>query len=332
MILPTAVTFFEYLCRHMENRRQHTRHKVFRFEVKVASRETFRASYLRDLSEGGLFVRSQKPMPMGAQVAIELSPPDGGPLKLTGTVVRIEPPDAEQKGGGFGVKFDDLDAATTDALHAALRAYEEPPVDQAPTAEDVFLLRTQLADAHGAIEAYEETIALLRESEMEAVSKLEAAELDRATLARVAAELDLRALELEHERTRLHESLAGMQAQLEAMEEEAERLRHQSSSFDEEMIAAREMMQNTRAEHDVERDQAVAQVREKAKREQEASVAQRARLESELLELRQQLSAEGLHDMRSELRRLTGELDDEKLKSMSLEKALERFKNMGGRA
>ena len=296
----------------MDDRRQHPRHRVFRLEVKVASRDTFRASYLKDLSEGGLFVRSAKPLPSGAKVAIELTAPGASPLKLTGTVARVVPA-TEGRSGGFGVRFDELDAASMAALHALIASYL-PAVE---STSDLVALQTELSDARGAIEAYEETISLLRESEMEAVQKLENVEAERMSLARVAAELELRAMDLEGERARLDEALAQAQEQLGA-------LHAREAAFADEMAATREQLQH------VQHTQ-VDQVREKAKREHEAAIGLRAKLESEMLQLRQQLSAEGLDEMRSELRRVTSELDDEKLKSMSLERAIERFKLMGGK-
>lgn len=240
-------------------RRAHERHRVFRVEVRVATPESFRASYLKDLSRGGFFVRSAKPLPVGARVAVHLVVVDRPPLALTGVVVRHAP-------GGFGVKLDAPPPAQREALDALIReVVDAPPED----------LATALAEARGSIEAYEETLALLRESEAEAHQRAEQLELERRVLADGVRDLSEKLARLRNERATLTSLLTESRALL---------MKHAAPP--------------------------------------QAAVPE----QSEQL---RELTAE-CERLRAELQDATAQLDDERLKAMALQRALERFAAMGG--
>jgi DNA repair exonuclease SbcCD ATPase subunit len=264
----------------MIERRAHERHRVFRLGVKVATRDAFRASYLRDLSEGGLFVRSQHPLPMGSQVAIELAPPGHPVLSLVGKVVRREET-------GFGVQFADLEPAVKAALDALIAEYQEPA---APAEADGTALMAEIADLKGSVEAYEEELARLRESETALLEKLELAEAEKQVLEDVVTQLQSKAEELEYERAKMTALLSEAADQVSQLEE----------------------------------------VKSRGKKELDAASAQRAALTDELRTLQQQLEDGAFTRLRDELREVSSQLDEEKMKSMALQKALERFVAMGG--
>jgi DNA repair exonuclease SbcCD ATPase subunit len=280
-------------------RRQHTRHRVFRIAVKVASPEAFRASYLKDLSRGGLFVRSAKPLPNATRVVVALSVEGHPELALPGEVARV---DAD----GFGVRFDALtpeQRQAVDALIAACRARSPTPFT------DPTVLAERLAEATGAIEAYEETLANLREAESEAHQRAEALDLERGLLAGVLDELREKNAALEAERARLATLILETQRRLEVLEREARTAREAATREHDELEKTRASLVEAQREHTL-----------------------RLELEAELSRLRQSLTAmpDGAGALRAELQELSTQLDDERLKSMALQRALERFVAMGG--
>jgi uncharacterized protein (TIGR02266 family) len=278
-------------------RRAHVRQRVSRVEVRVASRESFRASYLRDLSMGGLFVRSRQPLPRGTAVVVELSVDSQSPARLRGEVMRQEhAPDGTPR--GFGVRFSTVDEDTRMTLENILRAHQQPQ-PWVPTGPEA--LDTQLAEARGTIEAYEETLALLRESEMETAQRLEAVEAERGLMESVAHEL---------------------MARVQRGEAEALALRAQMVQLTVELDAARQLVANAATEH--------SGVSHRMLAEFEAEQQKTAALDAEVQTIRAQLEAKDEGPLRSELQELSIQLDDERLKSMALERALQRFVEMGG--
>jgi uncharacterized protein (TIGR02266 family) len=197
-----------------EERRQHHRHKTWRVEVKVATPEAFRSSYLRDVSAGGLFVRSRTPLPIGSRVAVVLDV-DGRELRLSGTVVRHEP-------AGFGVRFDALDDEKRLQLEALAASSRTSAISAV----------ADLAEARGIIEAYEENLAALREAETAAVQRAELAAFEctvlQEHLQRVQRALD----EALAENARLARALAqGASSGAAAPASEVERLREDVRSL-----------------------------------------------------------------------------------------------------
>ncbi len=273
-------------------RRAAVRHRVFRIEVRVATFDSFRASYLRDVSTGGLFVRSAKPLPVGTKVMVQLKLAALEPVALPGVVVRLE-------ATGFGVRFSALNAAQQSSLEALLNLVQSPPLPtpapmasspSAEAAEQSANLSAQLAEAKGAIEAYEQTLALLREAEMEAVMRAETAELERRVLVDGMKELSARVASLEAERASLQTIVSTSQHLLQKERE-----------------VAKSAVARSEAEH--------------------AALQQ---LESELETLRASLGNEEVQALRREAQNLSQMVDEERLKALAMQRALERFIAMGG--
>ena len=134
--------------------------------VRISTRERFRHSYLKDLSEGGLFVKTDKPLPPGRTVTVDLLPPGWtDPLRLTGTVVR----NGGEGTAGMGIKFEGVDDHSLEALSKLLSEYTEavdeghepmpPPPEGAlrasggdPGQEQVLALQERLAQRESELE------------------------------------------------------------------------------------------------------------------------------------------------------------------------------------
>lgn len=294
-----------------EDRRQHTRHKTYRVEVRLATPEAFRASYLRDVSSGGIFVRSLRPLPKDTRVVVQLSVAEKL-VALPGTVVRVEPK-------GFGVRFDPLSGEQQAAVDSLVTSTSE----QAPEQN----LATQLAEANGVIEAYEETLALLRESEMDAAQRAEAVEAERATLVTLLKEADASLKHQAAECARLTDVLRASEKRLQTMEEELSRRARGERQRVEQLKAAQGVITRTTAEYQALTREFEQRIAERDSQEE----ALRANLESELKVLQQALAEQPVVEkLRDEVRELSSQLDDERLKSMALQRALERFVAMGG--
>ncbi|MDP1822245.1 MAG: TIGR02266 family protein [Archangium sp.] len=288
-------------------RREFVRQRVSRVEVRVASQEAFRASYLRDLSMGGLFVRSRKPLAQGTAVVVELSVQEQPPVRLRGEVMRQEhAPDGTPR--GFGVRFSMVDAETKQSLEQIIKAHQQPVE---PPAVDPAQLQAQLAEARGTIEAYEETLALLRENEAEALQKLEASQAECGVLVHLSHELQGRVQALEAERAALRGHVEGLVERLEKGDAELKVARSQAA------------LSSTR-------DDAVTRLIAEFEADAQRAAALRAELDAEVRALKNQLEAKGDATLRAELQDIAAQLDDERLKSMALERALQRFVEMGG--
>jgi uncharacterized protein (TIGR02266 family) len=78
----------------------------FEVEVSLESDSNFFVGLTRDISTGGVFVATYRPMAVGARLMLELSLPDG-PLRVTGTVLWVRE-HGEHAVRGFGIGFDAL--------------------------------------------------------------------------------------------------------------------------------------------------------------------------------------------------------------------------------
>ncbi|MDP3500565.1 MAG: PilZ domain-containing protein [Myxococcales bacterium] len=294
-----------------QDRRQHARHKTYRVEVRVATPDAYRASYLRDVSSGGIFVRSVRPLPQDTRVVVQLAVADKL-VALPGSVVRVE-------SKGFGVRFDPLTAEQQTAVDSLVTSTSEQAPEQS--------LATQLAEANGVIEAYEETLALLRESEMDAAQRAEAGEAERVTLVTLLKEADASLKRQVAECARLTDVLRASEKRLQTMEEELSRRARDERHRVEQLKAAQGVITRTTAEYQALTREFEQRIAERDSQEE----ALRANLESELKVLQQALAEQPVVEkLRDEVRELSSQLDDERLKSMALQRALERFVAMGG--
>lgn len=97
-------------------------------EVKVDYRTigSFMTDYAENISQGGLFIRTSLPLPVGERVRLRLMLPDGdAPFALDGVVKWVSTiREKEQHPAGMGVEFVDFDQEVQDKLAALVKAYE----------------------------------------------------------------------------------------------------------------------------------------------------------------------------------------------------------------
>jgi uncharacterized protein (TIGR02266 family) len=261
------------------NRRQHERVRAPRIQVRVASLDRLRALYLEDLSQGGIFIRTEKALPLGAAVEVELVPPESAPLSMSGKVVRIVSDDAakREKRAGMAVKFEGLSAAAEAALATLITRLREPPQERPPAPirapipqpealhdaqQRISALEMEVADLKGKIEAYEMQQRQLEEDEQTArrlaerlaQEKSEAvARADRATakaneeVQRLRREAAAASEAREMDRRRIDE-LESSRARLDELEEEVQELRESQGANESALDAERREHENTMAE------------------------------------------------------------------------------------
>ncbi len=83
-----------------------------RLRVDYERMNTFFADYTKNISKGGTFIRTQRPLPIGSQLVFSMTVPAlSEPVKLTGEVTWVMTPDqvkdpADEAGMGIRFLFD----------------------------------------------------------------------------------------------------------------------------------------------------------------------------------------------------------------------------------
>lgn len=108
----------------VEDRRANARIPIaLRVEYKRVN--SFFADYTRNISKGGTFIATARPLPIGTEFVFELAVPDlPEPLRLRGVVEwRVEAPEsgAEQP-AGMGIRFRYADTDEREKVHAIVEA------------------------------------------------------------------------------------------------------------------------------------------------------------------------------------------------------------------
>jgi CheY-like chemotaxis protein len=111
-----------------------------RATIEYATDLELQADFVENLSQGGAFVRSAHPPPLGTAVVLELKLPNGADLRADATVVFLN-------ANGMGVKFT-LDAESDAVLSAAIAQISARP-RRALVVDDDRLVCELLADALG---------------------------------------------------------------------------------------------------------------------------------------------------------------------------------------
>lgn len=105
------------------DRRKHERMPIA-MQVRYKSLDTFFYDYAMNISHGGIFIKTRRPLARGARVQVEFEVP-GTPSKILagGKVVRvILPGQDEHEPAGMGIEFEpisDKDRRMIDALWQA---------------------------------------------------------------------------------------------------------------------------------------------------------------------------------------------------------------------
>lgn len=116
-----------------------------RLHVDVTSGESFLFAYITNISEMGIFVHSESPLPIGTELRLRFTPQpraaegsaaehDGAALELDGMVVWINPLRAhgDNPNPGMGVRFSNLTPEQRERVVALVRtvAYLQDDVSQ----------------------------------------------------------------------------------------------------------------------------------------------------------------------------------------------------------
>lgn len=91
-------------------RRQYERFDTS-ISVDYSSGDTFLFSYIQNISEMGIFIRSDNPLPVGTSLELKFAPDGQAPIELLGDVTWINPyrPFGDNLNPGMGVRFRELD-------------------------------------------------------------------------------------------------------------------------------------------------------------------------------------------------------------------------------
>jgi len=124
--------------------RADTRHPLARpVKIRCKSWDKVQTLYTRDISRGGMFLRTTKAIEQGTPLRIVLTLPDERVLELEAEVARVvTAADADKRGPGMGIRFLDVDAkrqqledilASLPTSKAKLDLGEEPSTLRPPT-------------------------------------------------------------------------------------------------------------------------------------------------------------------------------------------------------
>ena len=103
------------LAERPDEKRIHPRAPV---ELKVDYKRvnSFLADYTKNISRGGTFIGTDKPLPIGTRLRFRISVPDVAvPINLTGEVAWIAPAGDEP---GMGIRFVDLEGEAREVFEA----------------------------------------------------------------------------------------------------------------------------------------------------------------------------------------------------------------------
>jgi type IV pilus assembly protein PilZ len=95
--------------RVIEEKRQHIRAPI-ELKVEYKKLNTFFADYTKNISKGGTFIKTERPLPIGTEFLFKLLIPSlAQPIDIRGVVVWINEPDKpsnrQQKESGMGIQF-----------------------------------------------------------------------------------------------------------------------------------------------------------------------------------------------------------------------------------
>ena len=108
-----------------DRRRSHRRQLIVRVQYSTVD-ELF-SEFTSDINDGGLFIETDSPQPLGTEVSMRFSlPGQSNPLVTVGRVVRVS------KGGsddpvGMGVEFEALDVDASSAINELIRSLRASP-------------------------------------------------------------------------------------------------------------------------------------------------------------------------------------------------------------
>lgn len=99
-----------------KDRRKHIRVELnLLVQYRFDTFDDFLSEYAGDISEGGIFIETDEPRPVGTMIYLQFALRDGTQLiEGLGRVVRVSPPGSPQP--GMGVEFENLDRQSQDLI------------------------------------------------------------------------------------------------------------------------------------------------------------------------------------------------------------------------
>ncbi|MCA9665622.1 MAG: TIGR02266 family protein [Myxococcales bacterium] len=163
-----------------------------KIKFKSATVDQFIERYSVDVSKGGIFVRTPKPLSVGTSLKFEFQLQDGSPLlEGLGTVVwvRESDPGKPSVSPGMGVRFDELPDASKKVLSRVLEQKEQAEeFSDQPTRVNFEQAQRQEEARKQAEVAAEAEIAARKTGEVEAEEELAKAEAEAEARAQAEAE------------------------------------------------------------------------------------------------------------------------------------------------
>ena len=95
--------------------------------VRYASVDALFSEFTRNVNEGGVFIKTDKPAASGTQVHLEFELPGGaGTIKANGRVTHIQDREDSYDPPGMGVQFEDLDTDARERINDFVRRLRSP--------------------------------------------------------------------------------------------------------------------------------------------------------------------------------------------------------------
>ena len=107
--------------------RRRFRRKPVGLVINYETLDQFFEDYALNISLGGVFIRSQKPLPTGTRLKIKFNLPElNNMIETTGVVAHVV--NLEENGGqsGMGIRFDDLDVRSKELIDHLMASDLEP--------------------------------------------------------------------------------------------------------------------------------------------------------------------------------------------------------------
>jgi type IV pilus assembly protein PilZ len=108
----------------LERRRAERADLVVRVDYQTV--DEFFSEFARNINEGGLFVETETPHPLGTPVDLQFKLPGSpDPIQVTGSVVRVADGPTDEA-SGMGIAFGELDTETRQRINELVRRLRSP--------------------------------------------------------------------------------------------------------------------------------------------------------------------------------------------------------------
>ncbi len=193
-----------------DKKRRHDRIEAPTLSLEIESGERSRRRFLRDLSQGGVYIRTRDVQAVGTEVRLELTPPDWDhPIKLLGEVVRIataKDDDGDAIPVGMGLRFKDVGPKNRELLAELLSEYEaaapqlgdddELPDDIDVLKREIRALRARLREARAMLTSLQDEVETLEDDDDSNRAIIERLAIDKKQL---ESNLEEREIELQRQ-------------------------------------------------------------------------------------------------------------------------------------